>query len=205
MFGCGSVSVSCWVEPLRAHLCEAPVWMHNIVSGVGACPWDGSQIGPVIPIVYSIFVPAFLLDRIDFVLNILWAGWCSYPSTGGPAWLQEVATAYSITPLLGVSEKLSQRLTGVFPFSGMSWRCSLIPILCQLPISHNWPWTSHPPPHPLSHPVSSLPLPPITILFPLLSEIQASSLGPSILFSFFGSVEYNDSVCILYFVADIHL
>ena len=37
----------------------------------------------------------------------------------------------------------------------------------------------------------SLCLPLMTILFPLLSEIQVSLLGASFLFSIFGSVEYN--------------
>lgn len=56
---------------------------------------------------------------------------------------------------------------------------------------------------PLSHLVSSLSLPPMTILFSLLSEIQASPLGPFILFGFFGSVEH--SMGFLYFTARIHL
>ena len=42
--------------------------------------------------------------------------------------------------------------------------------------------------HPLFLPVPSFHLTPMTILFPLLSEIQASLLGPSFLFSFSGSV-----------------
>lgn len=46
-------------------------------------------------------------------------------------------------------------------------------------------------PHSLSLLLPSLHLPFITILFPLLSEIQASSLGPPFLFSFFVSVECN--------------
>jgi hypothetical protein len=40
-------------------------------------------------------------------------------------------------------------------------------------------------------------------LFPLLSVIQASSLGPSFLINFFESVKYN--IGILYFMANIHL
>ena len=42
------------------------------------------------------------------------------------------------------------------------------------------------PPRFLHHPVPSLCQPPTTILFPLLSEIQASSLGTPFLFSLFG-------------------
>jgi hypothetical protein len=53
----------------------------------------------------------------------------------------------------------------------------------------------------LSLPDPSFHLLPISILFPLLSEIQAS-LGPSLLFGFFGSVDC--SMVILYFMANIH-
>jgi hypothetical protein len=48
LFGCGhlSVRVRCWVEPLRGQI--APICKHNIVlltvSGIGAFPWDGSQV-----------------------------------------------------------------------------------------------------------------------------------------------------------------
>jgi hypothetical protein len=61
------------------------------------------------------------------------------------------------------------------------------------------------PPHPLSHPVPSLhpPLMYISILFPLLIKIHDSSLEPSLLLSFFGSVGCN--MVILYFLANIHL
>jgi hypothetical protein len=55
----------------------------------------------------------------------------------------------------------------------------------------------------LSHPVPSIRLPLTVILFLLLSEIQASSLVPSFLLSFFGSAAC--SMGILYFMANIHL
>lgn len=58
-------------------------------------------------------------------------------------------------------------------------------------------------PHPLSHPVPCFHLHHMTILFSILSEIEASSLGPSLLFSFFVSMDY--SMVILYFMANIHL
>lgn len=51
----------------------------------------------------------------------------------------------------------------------------------------------HSPPCFLSHPVPSFTLFPMTILFPVLSENQASL--PSLLFSSFGSLEYG--VCII--------
>ena len=62
-----------------------------------------------------------------------------------------------------------------------------------------------PPPVPLlflSHPVPFLP-PSNDNLFPILSEIQACSLGPSLLFSFFESVDYI--LGILYFMVNIHV
>ena len=43
----------------------------------------------------------------------------------------------------------------------------------------------------------------MSILFPFLYEIQASSLEPSLLLSFFRFVDYG--VIIQYFMADIHL
>jgi len=55
----------------------------------------------------------------------------------------------------------------------------------------------------LLHLVSSHHLFHMTILFPLQKDIQASSLGPSLLFRFFELMEC--SVGILYFMANIHL
>lgn len=57
-------------------------------------------------------------------------------------------------------------------------------------------------PSPILVPPSIL-LPSMTILSPLLCEIQSCPLGPSFLFNFFGSVEC--SMSILYFMANIHL
>jgi hypothetical protein len=55
LFGCrsvASVSICCWMKPLRRQLCEAPVCKHSrgslIVSGVSALTWDVSQVGAVI-------------------------------------------------------------------------------------------------------------------------------------------------------------
>jgi hypothetical protein len=52
------------------------------------------------------------------------------------------------------------------------------------------------------HPSLSLPLPTMTILFPLLGRIEAPSLGPSFLLNLI-SVGYT--MGILYFKANIHL
>lgn len=56
---------------------------------------------------------------------------------------------------------------------------------------------------PDSHPNPSLPLPPMTTLFPNLSGIQAHLLGFSFLFDCFGSV--GCIVGILFFIANIQL
>ena len=57
-------------------------------------------------------------------------------------------------------------------------------------------------PLPLFYPCPSFSLLPMTILFSLLSRIQASSLGASFLIKFFGSVGYIMSI--LYFLENIH-
>ena len=75
-----------------------------VVSGIGVCPWDGSQVGSIIGWTSSQsllhLVLAFLIDRTNFGSKVLWMGWCPYLSTGGPAWLQEVASSGSISLLL---------------------------------------------------------------------------------------------------------
>jgi hypothetical protein len=50
-------------------------------------------------------------------------------------------------------------------------------------------------------PVPFLCLPPMAVLFPLLREIQASSLGPSFMFSFFESVECSIDICMLWLIS----
>ncbi|EDL00034.1 mCG141415 [Mus musculus] len=45
-------------------------------------------------------IPAFIVDRINFGLKVLWVGWCSYCPTVVPAWLQELASSGSISPVL---------------------------------------------------------------------------------------------------------
>ena len=54
------------------------------------------------------FVPAFLVDRTNLGLNVLWVDHCPYRSNKGPVWLQEVTTSGSIVPLLGVSTKIAR-------------------------------------------------------------------------------------------------
>ena len=73
---------------------------------------------------------------------------------------------------------------------------------------HSFAWPSGhfscPSPHLISPPsqVPSLHLPPMSILFPLLSEIEASLLDPLFLLSLFGSVACN---VVPAFSANIHL
>jgi hypothetical protein len=78
---------------------------------------------------------------------------------------------------------------------------ALLASLLSLPILDSaLPFPLH---SPLSHPISSLPLPPMIILFPFLSRYQISTLGPSFLLSFLQSV--NCIMGILNFLANIHL
>ena len=69
------------MEPLRG--LYVPVCKHNrvslIVSGIGARPWDRSQVGLIIewPLPQSLFhfpIPAFIVDRIHLGLKFLWVG-----------------------------------------------------------------------------------------------------------------------------------
>jgi hypothetical protein len=51
-------------------LSTASITVSLIVSGIGDCPWDGSQVGPVIgqpfsPVSDPSLVPTFLVDRIN--------------------------------------------------------------------------------------------------------------------------------------------
>jgi hypothetical protein len=66
----------------------------------------------------SIFVPALLLDRTNFGLKVLWVSWCSYPEV--PAWLQEGASFDFMSPLLGISAKVTCIDTWVPPPSHVS-------------------------------------------------------------------------------------
>lgn len=85
---------------------HAPVCKHNrvsfIVSGISACPWDGSQVGKVIgwPFPFPSPTSAFLVDRISIRSKVLWVGCCPYLCTRVPAWPQEAASPASISPVL---------------------------------------------------------------------------------------------------------
>ena len=76
----------------------------TLVLGIGACPWMGLKLGLSLDglcfSLCSIFVPVFLLDRTNFVSKVWWVGWCSYLSSVGPAWLQNVAFTESMSPIV---------------------------------------------------------------------------------------------------------
>ena len=195
------------MEPLRGQ--HAPVCKHSrvslIVLRIGACPWDGSQNGPVIrwpflQFLCSIF--CIIVDRMNLRLKVLWVGWCLYHFTRVPAWPQEVISSGSISSIQWVTAKVTLIDFGCFPYSRSLSHPGDVPYLLT-PISYRfpqllaippvfpytWSWNLHFPPHTPSSQFPSLHLCLLTILCPLLSEIQAFLLGPSFLFSFLGSVE----------------
>lgn len=66
--------------------------------------WDAAQVGQVIgwPIfnLYSIFIPAHLIDRKKNRVSGFVTSCCSPPSTGGPVWTHEVVTSVSISKVI---------------------------------------------------------------------------------------------------------
>lgn len=110
------------------------------------------------------------------------------------AWLQEMTTSVTISPVLEVSATVTPIDSWDPPHSkitSLSQRCpSLISFLFLSPVPHclSLPTPNpHPcPPHFPSHPVPSLHPHQKLISFPLLDDIQASSFGPSLLLSFLG-------------------
>jgi hypothetical protein len=197
------------------------------VSGIGTCPWDESQVGPIIgwpfppPFLPLSPVSEFLVDKINIGLKVLYIGWYPYWCTRVPDWLQEVACSGSISPMLWVTAMVTPINSWAPP---LFQDCHNLEMLPPYPIPqtpsvadfHSFLWPSGhlscPSPHLILSPPILLPNPPpitylyllpITILFPLLSESQASLHWPSFLCSFCGSVEC--SMGILYFMANIQL
>ena len=161
-----------------------------------------------LPLLY--LVPAPIMGRAYFWSKVLWVGCCPYPQPLGvlPGY-RRCSLQDSYPPLLGVSANFPCRHPGApaSQVSGIPERLSsphtdfgsFSPALptADLPL--------HPCsiPYPLSYSVPSLHSLRVPALFLLLSKIQACSLGPSLLFGFFRSVDH--SMIILYFMANIHL
>jgi hypothetical protein len=87
MFGCGSLclseSAARWnlSEDSHARLLSVSITELVLAHGMGLI-----LVSHFLHF-FSIFVPAFLVDRKQFGSKVVWVGWCSYPSTGVPAWL----------------------------------------------------------------------------------------------------------------------
>ena len=105
MFGCGylhpfwSTTVCSLSGDSYARVLPASKTVSLIASGTGSCPWDGSQVGPLVGHSLSLcsnFVPGLLVGRTNFGSQVLWVG--PYPFTRSPAWLQKAATSGSISP-----------------------------------------------------------------------------------------------------------
>ena len=146
----------------------------------------------------SIFIPVHLVGRINFGLRFCeWFGVPLIPlgvPSGYRRWPLHspyLSGAFPVPGLKLISEMPSHQF--LFSFIALSW---------ALPPPHTWSPSLFPflPPSPTHFP------PPSTsnvYFISLLSEIQASSFGSSLLLSFYGSVDC--SMSILYFMATVHL
>ena len=131
------------------------------------------------PFLQSLLHPSVTF-REEFLVKYLWVAWCPCPSTGSPAWLQEVASSGSMSLLLGISPKMTcidlwePPLTQV---SGTFWRFS--------PLHQTWGSYIFPfvllPSGPLSGNFLHKPLIP-TQLFPLPPPVLSLLLPPMITF-----------------------
>ena len=142
------------------------------------------------------FCPCVSFRQEQFWVKIFEIGGWPHSSTGGHVYLLEVVSSNSISQLLDI-------LSNVIPIGFWEplipdiWGFLVIPpgpcftvlhvsihssgSLNLSPVSsHIWSCPLSPP-HPLSHPGPSLPLPPMIILFHFLSGIEAFKLWPSFL------------------------
>ena len=137
-----------------------------------------------------------------------------HPSTGGQVYLLGLVSSCSISLLLGILANVISTgswepftsLVSYFLVSPLAHCCIILFIFLSsgllLSLSPNQMLLSFSPPPP-SHTGPSLPLPSVIILFPLLSGIEASTLGPSFLLSFMWSVSYMTNI--LNSMANAHL
>ena len=93
-------------------------------------------------------VPAFLVERINFRLKVLWEDWYLYHSTGVPAWLQKEGFSGSISPMPWVLAKATPIDSWEPPLShvfGTASRCPLpLPLQISPPVAdfHSFTWPS---------------------------------------------------------------
>lgn len=121
-------------------------------------------------------MPAFLTYRINLGLKVLCIDRCLYCSSGVPAWLQDMASSGSISPMRWVTDKVTPIDSWVPPLyqvPALSSGCLSPTPSCQLQISihsnvhmdtspvpvHTWSWNlslfpspSHLPPSSPTHP-----------------------------------------------------
>lgn len=146
----------------------------------------------------SIITPTHLLSRTNYGSKVWGLGWCSSLFIGNLLGLQEITILGSIFPTAWSHTNVTLRGCWEFPSSqtsSLSQWCaltSLIPVLFPSTLTFCPPFTWSlllSPLPPLSSYIPSST--PDILLFPLLREIQASSLGYSLLRIFFGSVVSN--------------
>jgi hypothetical protein len=140
-------------EVTHKTVCKASVLKHNQVSlrvsEFGSLPRDRSQVWLIIDCL-------FLQSLLDLYPCIscrqgkywrdLWMGLCPPPSTGNPAWLEEVATSSLYSHLLGSqSRSFPYMPSSLFnpsslacPYSDSTW----IAFLCLKPLNPTAPPTT---------------------------------------------------------------
>ena len=179
-----------WVEA-RCSISEESILLFAVLAHGMDLKLGQLLVGPSLSLC-SIPCACILVNRIHFGLKVLWVDWCLYYSTGVPAWLQKVISSGSIAQMLWVTamvKSIDCWVPPLYKVSVLYCRCLVPSRPHQMQISilfhghiaispvlpHTWSST----PHPLS-----ISLPPMTVLFPLLSEIQASLLEAFLLNSF---------------------
>jgi hypothetical protein len=154
---------------------------------------------------YSIPIPAFLVDWRNLCLKLLCVCWYPYHSTGGFLPVYRRWPHHGPYPQCCQSQLRSRCFLRTFFIPGV-WHANEMlpkPNSYQLQIPIHFPGLlalSFTPPFPSPSPLIPRSIPPSAsygCFICLLSDIQASSFGPSFLFSLFGSVEC--SIGILFF------
>lgn len=174
------------------------------MSRIGYYSSNGFQLGAVIGWPcdqYLLFVSVHLVDRAHFELKALWIGCCLYPSTGGPAWLQEVVHN-QYPPLLGVSTRVSPIEAQGLAILGLchnleSPTASSPSLSLTLPASVPWPLSCSTL-HSFFNPLPSYP-PQISLLFPPLRKSHPS-IGPPCYLVCMGllNIEWLSRILLLY-------